>query len=288
MIQCLEEVSEGVGSARRSKGWPEHSGGAGGRGWADSSTGRKVRTLLSTNIYRKAGGRWLMVHHHASIPAKPVDTKKMVLDSIGAQLGGVEGIEGMPRIINLSADSVAGGMGIEGLDDILESLRSSLSPSGFTIGSSGIGGPLQGRSMIVIGDDEDDEEEEESISSPSSMGKNSRETNEKERERGSGRSGWRSAGEGSPLTDNLTKKTMEALRMLGAQNKLGRREQRRLITDVIEHAAGEEASAVEVAYELLLAHHNEDFQDKSSLGEFVEQCKVLASSLLDEDRRRRR
>lgn len=34
--------------------------------------------------------------------------------------------------------------------------------------------------------------------------------------------------------------------MLGEENKLGKREQRRLITDIIKHAGANEISAVEV------------------------------------------
>ena len=39
----------------------------------------------------------------------------------------------------------------------------------------------------------------------------------------------------------------QALRKLGEEKALQRKEQRRLITDVIEHAAGDKASAVEVS-----------------------------------------
>lgn len=63
---------------------------------------------------------------------------------------------------------------------------------------------------------------------------------------------------------------------------LSKEEQRRLITDVIHHAAGNQFSAVEVAYELLLGPHSDarqDLADDDSLGDFVEQCKASIWSL---------
>jgi hypothetical protein len=42
-----------------------------------------------------------------------------------------------------------------------------------------------------------------------------------------------------------------------------------------QHAAGEEASMAEIAYELLLAHDNEDMSDRGRVEDFVDQCKVL-------------
>lgn len=38
--------------------------------------------------------------------------------------------------------------------------------------------------------------------------------------------------------------------------------------------AGHENERCQVAYELLLAHKNEELQDDASLAEFVDQCKV--------------
>ena len=43
----------------------------------------------------------------------------------------------------------------------------------------------------------------------------------------------------------------------------------------LQHAGEEEASMAEIAYELLLAHDNEDMSDQGRVEDFVEQCKVL-------------
>lgn len=47
-----------------------------------------------------------------------------------------------------------------------------------------------------------------------------------------------------------------------------------LLTSVYPLALPRVGMIAQVAYELLLAHNNEDLEDNESLGEFVEQCKV--------------
>ncbi|CAB1116284.1 unnamed protein product [Ectocarpus sp. CCAP 1310/34] len=297
--------------AKRSK-----KGGAflsGGRGGSERRSKVKPRVLNVTNIYRKAGGKWLMVHHHASLPpmGKSGSSRRVAMGIDGlkdVRAGAVVALEGMPRIINLSDQGGGfGGGGGSGkdnrLEEMLEALRNRL-PGGLP---GGIGGTGAGRTpsggMIIIGggdddedDDEDDDDDEEEEEDEDDDDEDEDEDEDDDADvTSSSSSSSRSEGKGSrwrreelPLTEDLTKKTIQTLRTLVEIKVLEKDEQRRLVTDVIKHAADDEASAVEVAYELLLAHTNEDLEDTDTLAEFVDQCKVIASSLFEEDKRRKK
>ncbi|CAN0081905.1 unnamed protein product, partial [Ectocarpus sp. 13 AM-2016] len=224
--QSDEETRLANLAKRSKKGGPSLSGGRGG---SERKSKVKPRVLNVTNIYRKAGGKWLMVHHHASLPptGRSGSSRRVAMGIDGMK----DGLEGMPRIINLSDQG--GGFGVGGgsskdnrLEEMLEALRNRL-PGGLP---GGIGGTGAGRTpsggMIIIGggdddddedeDDDDDEEDEEDedddeeeedeedeaddadVTSSSSSGSSSSE--------GKG-SRWRR--EELPLTEDLTKKTIQ-------------------------------------------------------------------------------
>lgn len=54
----------------------------------------------------------------------------------------------------------------------------------------------------------------------------------------------------------------------------------------MQHATKEEISKVEIAYELLLAHNNEDLRDQGLVEDFVEQCEVF-TNMIEKQRQRR-
>lgn len=84
----------------------------------------------------------------------------------------------------------------------------------------------------------------------------------------------------------VTQGTVEALRRLQSAGKITRDDKRRLIADIIEHhKAGEAASSIEIAYELLVSpfvHPDSEFtmqSDLSCLDDLADQAKSIASRL---------
>lgn len=303
IVQCREEVTTAddvstpwmarikseiasraklVGGAEDSLGGVAGTGGEAGGGTKKKK--KKPRFLNVTNIYRKAGGRWLMVHHHSSLPAPsaPADLRTVMGDlntSMGMRMA--KGPDGVPRIFNLyDQQHMDGGK----LEEMMESLRSQLPGGGvFSLGAGSMDGRLHPHGMLVIGDDEeedeDDDDEDDDMVHISKRMKGDRES--QYGGAGAFRRRW-------PAEEELAKKTMKALRALGEQKRIGKREQRRLITDILKHAGANELSPVEVAYDMLVEPDDDDDEsdgkdDTACLSEFVEQAKILASDLFEED-----
>eukprot|EP00978_Attheya_sp_CCMP212_P042304 scaffold255488_cov63-Attheya_sp.AAC.3 len=78
--------------------------------------------------------------------------------------------------------------------------------------------------------------------------------------------------------DALRQNCISALRKLSVQGSISPKQKRLLLTDIITCSAKGEFSMVEVAYELLWG----EGEDKDAAEEeFVDQCRVFASSLPD-------
>jgi len=101
------------------------------------------------------------------------------------------------------------------------------------------------------------------------------------------------------LIEGVTERTVAALRKLAKDGLITREQKRRLLTDVIRHhQQGEEASEVEIAYELLVMRFLpppplsllgessaaasgalEDVAEEDLLEDFADQCLILSKRL---------
>ncbi len=97
-----------------------------------------------------------------------------------------------------------------------------------------------------------------------------------------GARGRRSGGGGGDAGgENLTKKTVAAIRQLCLDGRLTVPQKQKLIFSVIRSTKAEEISQVEMAYDLLV--ENAVAGDDSGLEEFLDQCILLSSSLFASD-----
>ena len=92
------------------------------------------------------------------------------------------------------------------------------------------------------------------------------------RRRNGGEGGREGGKEGE---ENLTKKTVEAIRQLCVEGRLTVLQKQKLIFSVIRSTKQEEVSQVEMAYELLV--ENALAGDDSALEEFADQCVMLCA-----------
>uniref|UniRef100_A0A7S2Y0Q4 Uncharacterized protein n=1 Tax=Fibrocapsa japonica TaxID=94617 RepID=A0A7S2Y0Q4_9STRA len=80
------------------------------------------------------------------------------------------------------------------------------------------------------------------------------------------------------------RRTIEAVQVLCAHDRLKAVHKRRLITDIIEHCkGGTEPSLVELAYDLLMEGEQEGrpaWDDEEAVEEFSAQCEIIAEELL--------
>ena len=240
-----------------------------------------VNKLITTNIFRKVGGKWYMVHHHATWHHESEAAKK----ALKAQMGGsdsssrsqsgkdggmtVEGMLGIPghqglggdkkkeaeekkparRIFTGSLSDLLGG----GLGDLLGD------DSDDEDGDDGI---LGVESFVIRGDGKSDDDDEVNIGSkkppvidvdpvPSSDSK-------------------------PQPKDIIRQNCIKALRKLTSQGSISPKQKRMLLTDIIVKSSTGDYSMVEVAYDLLC---NEGDDDEEGEEDFAEQCKVFASTL---------
>mmetsp|Transcript_56532 Transcript_56532/g.134967 ORF Transcript_56532/g.134967 Transcript_56532/m.134967 type:complete len:109 (+) Transcript_56532:66-392(+) len=88
------------------------------------------------------------------------------------------------------------------------------------------------------------------------------------------------------LMEGVTDRTVAALRRLASSGQISRDAKRKLLGDVIQHhQAGEAASEVEIAYELLVMRSLGEgrvvdaAQEEELLEDFAEQCRYLANKV---------
>jgi len=246
-----------------------------------------VNKLITTNIFRKVGGKWFMVHHHATWHHESEAAKK----ALKAQAGGfdatsksengedgnlsIEGMLGIPgheglggdkkdafgekkgpvrRIFKGSLSELLGG----GLGDLLGD------DSGDIVGGDGMD-EIMGVESYVLRDDGDSDHDDDEIDGskkrpvidvgavPSSETKSSQQPK-----------------------DIIRQNCIKALRKLASNGSISPKQKRMLLTDIIVKSSTGDYSMVEVAYDLLC---NESDNEEAGEEDFAEQCKVFASAL---------
>mmetsp|Transcript_19746 Transcript_19746/g.40287 ORF Transcript_19746/g.40287 Transcript_19746/m.40287 type:complete len:470 (-) Transcript_19746:86-1495(-) len=229
------------------------------------------RRMLATNVFRKYGEQWLLVHHHASqATVRPAGIEDLL-----------QGASGATRVIRIDGSSLSqGGSGQteDFVDEIVRALQGAMEDekgktSGFDIGD----GNLMHEMLYM-------EEEDSSEDERGGSGGRRQDTGSQLDVREDGQDEQMMLHE-RELMDGVTERTVEALRRLAKDGRISRDNKRRLLTDVIEHhQEGESASEVEIAYELLVMRFvRPDGEDAARedelLEDFADQCKVLAKKL---------
>jgi len=197
------------------------------------------RRMLATNIYRKLQGRWVLVHHHASQATVRGNSIEDLLAGAGAPGTRVIRIDGSSVSDSASTSSKAESSADDIVDEIVRALQGALEDEQST--SPPFPGQVVGSMRLDDVDTEDDEAEKDKRRAQRKRTMNDEEDDDHgtlaERE----------------LTEGVTERTIAALRKLAKEGLISREQKRRLLTDVIHHhQQGEEASEVEIAYELLV------------------------------------
>eukprot|EP00802_Teleaulax_amphioxeia_P010541 Tamp_10569.p1 GENE.Tamp_10569~~Tamp_10569.p1 ORF type:complete len:460 (+),score=141.09 Tamp_10569:183-1562(+) len=237
------------------------------------------RRMLATNIYRKLEGNWVLVHHHASQAMVRGNSIEDLLG--GASSARVIRIDGSLRDSDGSsgkADSSADDI----VDEIVRALQGALEEEQGKSSSMGFPGQVVGSMRFEVEAEDDEESKDKRRERKRSTDEDTDDDDEMLTER--------------ELAEGVTERTVAALRKLAKEGLISRDQKRRLLTDVIRHhQQGEEASEVEIAYELLvmrfLPSPESDEPSSSSsanlfaqeeedlLEDFADQCLILAKRL---------
>ncbi len=264
-----------------------------------------VNKLTATNIFRKVGGQWYIMQHHASwhhesdAAKKAMNSQMNVNDKVhsGKQGEGsstVEGLLGIPgheglggekkkfaekkgpvrRVFTGSLSDLLGG----GLNDIL---KGDIDDSEEVIGDD---------DDMEDDDDEDDDDDDDGdeiiIANMMVSGGASAVGNKPITLNGQGS---KSMGVGQSEKDakkdknesnkdGIRQSCIGLLRKLSAKGIISPKHKRMLLTDIITNSAKGEYSLVEVAYDLLCGEG--DDQDAAE-EDFAEQCQVFVATLPD-------
>lgn len=253
-----------------------------------------VNRLTATNIFRKVGRKWFLVHHHASWHADS-EASRMAMTVGGGpktrsskfqQHSAVDGIMGSkdfgPYLGSPSPDKPAVKKIIMGgsLSDLLSgNIGDILSGPGNESDDSGAIIKISGPIMGDLDDDDDDEDDDDDLDDDVEDVDEEVSTFVKElhmlREQNSKSSKSKKASAGGSK-DTLRQSCIMALRKLCDQGAISQKQKRVLLTDIISCSARGEYSMVEVAYELLCGEGDDkDVADE----EFADQCRVFFESL---------
>ncbi|CAM9253190.1 unnamed protein product [Phaeothamnion confervicola] len=231
--------------------------------------------LCATNIFRKEGGRWFLTHHHASpypsAGASGVGSGGLA-ELLASGLGG-GGNGGGPRIIALGSGS-SDGIDQATVEDIVNSIRGAMAEQG---GGSGSQSGLP-TGIISFGTGNGGE-----VGNTFFLEAKSSDGSDGDGDSGSSSDESDDDSEGDDDDDkNVTRRTVAAVRHVCAAGMIADAQKRALLTDIIRHASTEAASAVEIAFELLLAPEGgEGDASADALSEFADQCKYFADQLLE-------
>lgn len=236
------------------------------------------RRMLATNIYRKLEGNWVLVHHHASQAMVRGNSIEDLLG--GASSARVIRIDGSLRDSDGSsgkADSSADDI----VDEIVRALQGALEEEQGKSSSMGFPGQVVGSMRFEVETEDDEESKDKRRERKRSTDEDTDDDEEMLTER--------------ELAEGVTERTVAALRKLAKEGLISRDQKRRLLTDVIQHhQQGQEASEVEIAYELLVMRFlpSQASDDASSgsanlfaqeeedlLEDFADQCLILAKRL---------
>ena len=235
------------------------------------------RRMLATNIFRKLEGRWVLVHHHASQA-----TRLGGGNSIEDLLSGSSGLSGT-RVIRIDgrdlgsdASSKADSSADDIVDEIVRALQGALEDEQGK-STSPFEGQVVGSMRFEVETDDDEEIKDTRRRERSRSLDDDEDDIVVERE----------------LSEGVTERTVAALRRLAKEGLISREDKRKLLSSVIQHhQKGEEASEIEIAYEILVmnflpngvsggqvAAAGVEVQEDDLLEDFADQCVILAKRL---------
>jgi ketosteroid isomerase-like protein len=251
-----------------------------------------VNKLVATNIFRKVGGSWFMIHHHATWHADSEAAKK----ALNSQTGGSKSETRTSRsrsddAMNISAEGILGIPGHEGLNGrtsrssekgegqgpirrVFTGSLSDLLGGGLDDILNGGGSDDESDATIIdlsgMDDDEDEgldrldnEDKGVSIKGATKESNDGKKKRKKEKAENDSK-------------DTIRQNCISSLRKLANQGIISRKQKTILLTDIITCSARGEYSLVEVAYDLLCGEGD----DKDAAEEdFADQCQVFASNL---------
>lgn len=250
-----------------------------------------INQLTATNIFRKVGQKWCMVHHHASWHADSEAAKNAMGkgkkgDSNSAQKS-ILGIDnfGPLGVVNKGQEKVGKRVVLGTLNDILNGSLGDL-----------LGGEdddeyedrnVEIRHIKERAEDEfeedddydDDSDESEEDDEPIVIRKWIRVPggdSEKKIKSKKLKAAFTLEPPGASPKDALRQSCISALRKLCDQGSISAKQKMLLLTDIISCSAKGEFSMVEVAYELLCGEGDDK---EAAEEEFADQCRVFARSL---------
>jgi len=265
----------------------------------DNSGMELVNRLIATNIFRKVGGRWFMVHHHSTWHADSEAAKK----ALSSQMGNSITKEKSDSDMNISSvEKLLGIPGHEGLGGEKKKLGDKKGPPVKRIFTGSLsdlfGGGLN--DILKEDDDEDDDDEDDDEDDDdddgiiiANMVVNGQQGNSISNRRNGNGNIITLNDQGEQISDALGKDIVKkeknesskdisrqncivALRKLSTRGVISPNQKRMLLTDIITSAARGEYSLVEVAYDLICGEGDDS---DAAEEDFAEQCKVFAGNL---------
>lgn len=268
-----------------------------------------VNLLTATNVFRKVGAKWYMVHHHSGWHADSEAAKERARqrsqkrtpptdDLTVENVLGIPGHEGLYDGKMKKSKSKGGMLGIDGeimgqsgnvrrvftgsLDDLLNGGWKNV------LGVDNDADSSDDFEEIFLEDDDDDNDDgiitEETIiisngQKNSDMGGFGG-INGKNKDFVSKQKSDKNNAKDDISKDTLRPSCIAALRSLATRGIISKKQKRTLLTDIILSSAKGEYSLVEVAYDLLCAEGVGDIEeDDFAVEEFAEQCRVFAAAM---------
>mmetsp|Transcript_11134 Transcript_11134/g.15853 ORF Transcript_11134/g.15853 Transcript_11134/m.15853 type:complete len:410 (-) Transcript_11134:107-1336(-) len=223
--------------------------------------------LSATNLFRKVGKKWFMIHHHTS------PFHSTVNNNTNSYAGGNNTTLGNLIMSRLGNNMPNGARIIhirprDGLNQAQVFIDSNdLKNEGNKVDNAN--NALNGNSFKVLGGGNQNSSDSDSIESRirAAVQENASDCKDSDR--------------------NITRKTVAAIRDICLKGKISKKEKQALLMDIIKNATSETPSVSEVAYELLLSNQSEDdfdaddaTDDEEAWKEFVEQCKIFAAEII--------
>lgn len=252
-----------------------------------------INQLTATNIFRKVGHKWSMVHHHASWHADSEAAKNAIgkgkkndVNSAQKSILGVDNF-GPLGVVNKSPEKPNGPVKRVVLGTLSDILNGGLGELLGSVGDDDDDDDDDGVDVLHItggddeeGDDEDDDDIDEMDEDDEPILKKWNRAQGREGERKNKLKKLKVAhtfeSSGTSPKDALRQSCISALRKLCDQGSISPKQKRLLLTDIISCSAKGEFSMVEVAFELLCGEGDDK---EAAEEEFADQCRVFACSL---------
>jgi len=276
-----------------------------------------VNQLTATNVFRKVGAKWYMVHHQSGWHADSEAARNIRIQGAGSEkerlrqrlqkrastmdeltVEDVLGIPGHEGLYDGKKKMSKGGMaGLDGdtlglggsvkrvfsgsLDDLLNGGWKN------ALGDSNSDSNEDFEEILLNDDDDDTFITEETIiianaqKSSDMIGLGGINGNNKDKSKSRGdKNSAKDENSKDYSKDTLRPSCIAALRSLSTRGIISKKQKRILLTDIILSSAKGEYSLVEVAYDLLCAEGVSDIEeDDCAVEEFSEQCRAFAAAM---------